>query len=34
LPLSTDKTIKDYYRDITKIWYSLNNFLQYLKKWV
>jgi len=24
--------IKDYYRDITKIEYSLQNFLQYLKK--
>ena len=24
--------VKDYYRDITKVWFSLENFLQYLKK--
>jgi hypothetical protein len=26
--------IEDYYRDITKIDYYLENFLQYLKKWI
>lgn len=25
---------KSYYWDITKIWFSLQNFLQYLKKWI
>jgi hypothetical protein len=32
--LKWQEEIKDYYRDTTKIWYSLQNFLQYLKKWV
>lgn len=28
----TTTQVKDYYRDITKVWFSLENFLQYLKK--
>lgn len=31
---STEKEIKSYYRDITKIEFSLENFLEFLKKWV
>lgn len=31
---SIEKEIKPYYRDITKIQFSLENFLEFLKKWV
>jgi hypothetical protein len=32
--LKWEDKIEDYYRDTTKIWYSLQNFLQYLKNWL
>lgn len=32
--LKWNDKIEDYYRDTTKIWYSLQNFLQYLKNWL
>jgi hypothetical protein len=34
LAINTEAELKDYYRDITKIWYSLEKLLQYLKKGV
>lgn len=34
IKLKTEEEIKDYYRDTTKIWYSLQNLLSYLIKWV